>query len=232
MSLLTIMQEAMVLAGLDPPDTVIANTDPTVRQFKVLSKIVAEELVRDYEWPQLLARSTLTGDGTSTVYDLPLDFSRWVSGHVFYKSDNTGDIYRSVTTEQMNYIKQSNITPLYPVWTRFGDTLDFFPAVPLNEVIKAYYVSEYWAIDSALLNRSRDWAADDDYSVIQERLVTLGTVAKYMASRGFPSVSAFAEYTEAVRQAIGEHSGAENIDLSMPSEWSDGQPSFTVSAGS
>jgi hypothetical protein len=232
MSLLTITQEAMVLAGFDPPDTVVANTDPTVRQFKMISKFVADELVPKAEWPQLMAYSSLTGDGSSTTYNLPADFSRWVAGHVFYKSDNTGDIYRSVTAEQMNYIKQSNITPLYPVWQRFGDQLEFYPAIPNGEIIKAYYISKYWAIDSGLVTRASDWKLDSDFCLIDERLITLGTIARYKSSRGFPSIIEAAEYADAVSQVIGQYSGAENIDLSTPSEWADGQPSFTVSASS
>lgn len=80
MSLLTIVQDAMSLCGLMAASQVYGTNDPNSSQFIALAQIEGDELARFHDWRSLKVLAQLTGDGTSTLWDLPEDFDRFMSG--------------------------------------------------------------------------------------------------------------------------------------------------------
>lgn len=230
MSILTIVQRAMVACGLDQPSSALANTDQTVQQFITHSLMEGESLLRDFDWKELIVQASLTGDGTSTNFDLPSDWERWAAGQVFFKENDTSEHYRRVTQEQFNYLTASDVLPTYPVWRMIGTQVQFLPALPSGDVLRCEYISTHWIMNADLDTRRLSWAADTDVSLIPERLITLGIIWRFKQARGFPFADDLAIYQAELQKVKGNEAGSENINLGEPSEWFDVFPSFKISA--
>lgn len=230
MSLLSMVQRAMVTCGLDAPASAFANNDQTVQQFVTHLVMEGESLSRDYDWASLLVQATVTGDGTSTLFDMPADFDRWIPGRVFFKNDDTAELYRHVTNEQMDYLQASTVVPVWPVWRQFGSQFEFYPALPNGDVLRTQYVTSHWIINSDMTTRSLNFSVDTDTSLMPERLLILGAVWRWRKAKGFPFTDDLAIYQAEVQKAMGNENGRENLNMGEAMEWEDTYPSFKISA--
>jgi len=50
MTILTVVQDAMLECGLDAPSSAVANTDTTVKQMVALSQRAGSELANQVDW--------------------------------------------------------------------------------------------------------------------------------------------------------------------------------------
>ena len=91
MSLLTAIQDAMVLCGLESPQSAYASGDPTVAQFIALAQVEGDELSRYNDWRKLKVAASITGDGVTTLWPLPADYDRLLSGMTFWSEESPGD---------------------------------------------------------------------------------------------------------------------------------------------
>lgn len=212
MSLLTLVGDAMVLCGLSRPTIVYGNPDPTVQEFIAWAQVDGDDLAL-LDWPQLKALVTLTGDGSSTTYDLPTDFARWAGGNTFYLNGEAGGPLFSVSDEDMLKAKAQNTSPTRPIWRRFGDQIEFYPALTVTQVAKAEFRSEYWIMDSTLTTRQAEWAADDDETLFPDPLQKLGIAWRWKASKGLDYERLEAEYQKQKRIRFIQQDGRKDIRL-------------------
>jgi hypothetical protein len=184
MSLLTIIERAMVLCGQSAPTTVINNPSPTVTQFRVLSEEEGDELARYHDWRALKVSASLTGDGTSTEFDLPIDFHRFMPGDKFWMDDTPTRPLLKVSDDEMARAKANDTDPIYPYWRLFGDQIEFFPAPETGQVIRTEYRTNYWILSSDESERRLTWAADTDFTPLPERVIVLGVRWRWRKMQG------------------------------------------------
>jgi len=211
MSLLTCVQDAMVLCGFESPSAVYSSSDPTVSQFKTLSQVEGDILSRRYDWRALKVLGTMTGDGSSTEFSLPTDFDRFVAGFPLYLDESPQLPLEMVTDDRMLALKVAQTNPTRPVWRLFGDAIEFYPAPETTDVIKIEYRSKYWIVDETLTTRQTRWTADTDVAVIPERLITLGVVWRYKQAKGFDYGEDFRTYQYEVTKAGSVDGGRQTI---------------------
>jgi hypothetical protein len=219
MSLLTLVQDAMLQIGLTSPSIVYNSDDATVQHFRRLAQVEGDYLVREHDWPQQKVAATYTGDGTSTTFDLPVDFHRWIPGHAFWLDDSPGWPLDMVTDEIMIDAKAANAAPIRPIWRRFGDQIELYPALTSGEVIKTQYFSEYWILDEDDTTRKYRWEADSDQCIIPERLVTLGVIWRYKQARGLDYAEDFRSYQIAKMQEIKAAQSSPIISMHGMGRW-------------
>lgn len=219
MTLLTAVQDAMVQVGLSSPSQVYNSTDDTVKHFMRLAQVEGDYLAREYDWPQQKVAASYTGDGTSTTFDLPTDFHRWMPGHSFWLDDSPGWPLMMVTDEEMTDAKVANAAPIRPIWRRFGDQIELYPALTSGEVIKTQYFSEYWILDEDAATRKARWEADTDSSILPERLIVFGMVWRYKQARGFGYEEDYRSWKVALMQEAKAASSRPTIDMHGRSRW-------------
>ena len=184
MSLLTIVHDAMAICRQPVPSVVYSSTDPGVKMFRALAQEAGDAHVEEHGWRPNKVLGQLTGDGSETQFSLPADFDRMMPGNPLWQSDWPGQSLRRVTDEQMLAAKLSVVEPLRPVWRMFGNNLEFYPAPDDGTIIKFEYRSRWWISDVDGALRRERWAADDDYSMIPERLIKLSLIWRWKASQG------------------------------------------------
>jgi hypothetical protein len=116
-------------------------------------------------------------------------------------------------------VLKSGISPTGPrLRYRIMDGLIFVNPVPasLDNLVMEYY-STGWC-QSATGAPQTAWAADTDTPVLQDRLFTLGIIARFLNRKGFDSTSAQREYDDAVEAAIGRAGGSRVLPINARAE--------------
>lgn len=202
MSLLTIVRNAMGLCRQDRPTVVFSSTDPTVKDFLAISQ-EAGDAEKDYDaWRKLkVMTGTFTGDGTTTVFDLPSDFDYMMQGYPIWLTDWLKSPAKRVTDEQMMAAKVADVWTNTPVWRMYGDAIEFYPALDSGKEVNFEYRTQNWITsDDGSVARS-EWAADSDLSLIPDRVITLSIIWRWKYSKGFTYDEDFRNWQIARSQA-------------------------------
>lgn len=194
MSLLSIVQNAMLANGLEPPSAVYSNSDQTVKEYMRLAQVEGDTLSREADWNSLKVVGSLTGDGTSTVFDLPSDFHRFMTGERMWRDKFPTHYLTRVTDDEMRGLQVSEVEPIYPVWRLIGSQIEFYPAPETSDVIFTEYRTTHWIMNVDLTARYLQWQADTNVAIIPERLITMGTSWRWKRMKGFPFEDERAEY--------------------------------------
>jgi len=186
--------------------TVFSSTDQIAVEMADLANEVATDIAKSYDWRTLTKIATVTGTG-ALAYALPADFDRmtlgaevddsatWFWGYEPFTSVNDWMRFRSGT--------YSIISP--GGWIIIGGELQFYPAP--NGNAEYPYISKNWARSSGDEPKAA-FTADDDTFLLDERLLTLGLIWRWMAQKGFEYSEAMATYELALAQAQGRDKGA------------------------
>ncbi len=160
MSLLTIIQDAMLEVGLSSPATVINNSDLQVSQFLAHANRAGKELRSEYDWPQLNKEYTFTLSSGTASYALPADFERFVFCTVLDRT-NHWEMLGPLPAEDWQLRKSGILTSGPRTRWRFkgltdtGFYLDPTPSATISAVFE--YQSKNWC-------RPRTWATGQVYT--------------------------------------------------------------------
>ena len=116
-------------------------------------------------------------------------------------------------------VLKSGISPTGPrLRYRIMDGQIFVNPVPasLDNLVMEYY-STGWCQSAAGVPQTA-WLADTDTPVLQDRLITLGTIARFLNRKGFDSSAAERDYEDAVEAAIGRAGGSRVLPINARAE--------------
>ena len=78
MSILTIVQGASIRCGFPAaPTGAVSNPDQNVQKLVIFAQDAGRELLERANWVNLDTAGTVTGDGVSTLFQLPQDWVRF-----------------------------------------------------------------------------------------------------------------------------------------------------------
>ena len=200
MSLLTIVQDACALVGIDVPTSVVSSTDATYTQFVYLAQFEGDELMRKHKWREQKVAADFTGDGTTTTWALPEDFDRFTTEQRRESSVLLG-LDGPVSDDEFLDAQVRGWNPTIPYFRRFNGNIETVPAVADGQMIRFEYISSYWITDSGGTLKAR-FTADSDLSLLPDRLVTLGLVWRWKRAKGLDYAEEFRTYQmEKLQQA-------------------------------
>jgi hypothetical protein len=202
MSLLSLISRAMILCGQEAPSAVMTNTDQTVVEFRTLSLIEGEELA-EYDWRSLKVAYQFTGDGTTTLFDLPSDFARFMPGERMWTDGNPVRSLQRVTDDEMLAAKVAEVEPIYPYWRLIGDQVEFYPALESGTIVKTEYRRDKWITNSDGDTYKAEWTLDTDVAILPEKLIALGTAWRWKRMKGFDYVDDKNDYMAGVAKELG-----------------------------
>ena len=204
MSLLTLVQRAMILCGQEAPSAVMTNTDQTVVEFRTLSLVEGEELA-EFDWRSLKIAFEMTGDGVTTNYALPSDFARFMPGERMWTVGNPVRSLTRVSDDEMLAAKVAIVDPIYPYWRLIGNEIEFYSAPETGKIIKTEYRRDKWITDSDGTTYKAEWTLDTDVSILPERLISLGLVWRWKRLKGFDYVDDKNDYMASVSKELGSN---------------------------
>jgi hypothetical protein len=112
-----------------------------------------------------------------------------------------------------NLLKALPSSTVRPVWRIIGGALEIWPAlagpasVPPQtpgELVTFNYFSRFWISNAARTVFWDRWRADDDFSLIDEDLILLGTIWRWKASKGLQYAEEFRSYEQSLARNVAQ----------------------------
>jgi hypothetical protein len=214
-SLLSICQDVSKQLAIGSPTAVAASTDTQARQFMRLANQEGKELARRFDW-QILTKeatfTTLAAETQATVTTLATDFLRIIDKSMWNRTMNQR-VAGPLSPQAWQKKKASAAEAGFGNWFRIrGGLILFYPTPVAGETIYFEYISKNWCESSGGTDQDA-FAADTDVSFIDEEIIKLGLLWRFLASKGADYAEEFAAYERALADIFGPDGGNELIDM-------------------
>jgi hypothetical protein len=196
MSLLTICQDAANEIGVPSPSTVVGSTDTTNIQLLAAANREGKNLVAGYDWQTLIkeeAHTTLAAESQGDMSTIASDFLRF-SNDTMWNRTTDRKYYGPLNNAQWQRLKASVSSGITNYFRIRGNALLFHPAPPAGESVFFEYIGKNWVITSGSSANATSFAADANTTVLDEDLITLGVIWRFLKQKGLPYDNQFQEY--------------------------------------
>lgn len=175
--------------GLAAPDSVYSSSQREWQEALEFANEEGRELLRRFDWSDLYAEDTVTGDGTSAGIALPSDYDRMARGvSVRY----SGAILRPLTQKEWGGLTAVEGTPRY--YLIDGDTIKFWPYLANLDTATIGYIKNDWCTNGA------SFGSDADTVVYPDDVFGLGLIVRWRRQKGMDYADFEAEYEAALTQ--------------------------------
>jgi hypothetical protein len=207
MSVLTAIQNACAVIPLTRPEAVFSSTEREHFELQVLASTAAGHIARDYEWQKLKAIATIAGDGAAADFGFPADYDRMLKQAELRTGRHRMALLHIVSSDQWLDMTIRESRPALGAWTIYGNRLHLMPAPADGEVIRYFYMSARWAVDTNGTPKA-DFSADTDMFRLSEKLLELAMIWKWRAGKGLGYAEDLANYEDAKEKLITADKGA------------------------
>lgn len=189
MTLLTIVQEASVILGLQQPSVAATATDLATKKLVRFANQGGRELAKYHDWQTLIVEQAYTSIATEQQTNaLPTaDYGRMVYNPEIW--DRTSNLRLAGPTPQRYWaLLKSGISTggVTGYWRILGNELRILPVMTAGHTLGFEYISKRWAQSSGG-TRQETFLADTDTALVPEELITLEIIWRWRQSRGFAS---------------------------------------------
>lgn len=208
MTLKTIVQNTLLRAGLPPPDFVMTSADDGVAMLRGIVNQEGKDLSQRHQW-QALTKEHVVSLTAAEVQPsgIPDDFDRIVADTMYNRSRNC-PVEGPLTAQDWQQYKSDGFAGPDQMFRQRGSALMLIPAPALGETLAFEYVSRNWVSDD-----KQQMNADDDTAILDEELITLGCVWRYLHAKGMDYGQAFQDYEAQVANAIARDGGSRSLNF-------------------
>jgi hypothetical protein len=185
MTVLSAIQAACPVIGLDVPSLVYGSTDREWVEMGALANEMAERIATDHDWQALRRLHSFTGDDVATDFALPADYARMLKDSNVWSSRVESPLRHVVSLDEWLELDIRSYEVFIGAWTIYGDRLHIKPVATAAENVRFFYVSRTYARSSAGADKAA-FTADDDVFRLSSRLLTLGIIWQWRANKGLP----------------------------------------------
>jgi hypothetical protein len=197
MTLLTICQDAANEIGVPSPSAVIGSTDTTAIQLLAAANREGKNLVTGYDWEVLVKEenhTAIANESQGRLTAIATDFERF-SNNTMWNRTSDRKFYGPLNNTEWQTLKgsvQSGITNYFRIR---GGKLLMNPVPTVGDAIYFEYISEWWVdtTGNGDANATR-YAADANTTILDENLITLGVIWRFLKQKGLPYDNQLQEY--------------------------------------
>lgn len=209
----TILQIVRAVAprlGLLPPSTVTGSTDLQIQQLLALANEEGEELAgRKTGWTALIKERTFTtvaaesqGVLAGGVVPAGSGFSYILNDTIFNRTTQFG-VSGPMTPRGWQGLKATTtLTGFYSQYRIRGGELLLYPAPAAGDTAAFEYVTENWVSNVTNDVFRTEFTMDDDYPLLDSRLIRLGLIWRWKSAKGLEYAENFNAYEAAVADAL------------------------------
>mgnify|MGYP003135212200 FL=1 len=213
MTLLTICQDAANLIGITAPDAVTSSTDTSTIQLEACANQEGRSQVQKYSWEVLIqegSHTTIAAESQGAMTTIATDFGRF-SNQTLWNRTTDRRYYGPITAakwQQILAVVSGGITNYFRIR---GGNLLMHPTPTAGESVKFEYVSKNWVDTSGGSTANADkFSGDSQTTVLEEELVVLGVVWRFLKLKGLPYDQQFVDYQNSMAE-YSNHDGASPI---------------------
>jgi hypothetical protein len=214
MSLLTIVQGACGQLNLVQPPAVISASDQQTAQLLALARQGGKELARRFDWQALTREATfftVAAEQQTTLASFA-GFARIIDGTLWNRTQ-ARPVRGPLSPEAWQRRKAAAVQAGAEHCFRIrGDAILFSPVPPAGETVAFEYVSSQWcrSAGGALQN---DWLADTDSALIDEEILRLDLVWRFLKAKGLDYTEEFRTCEQALASQFGADAGKPVLDF-------------------
>jgi hypothetical protein len=221
MSLLTIITGACNQLNIAQPTAVIAASDLQTKQLLAMSRTECRELMRRFDWQALTKEvtfSTVATEIQTTLTTAAPDFYRYINGTMWNRT-RFWQVGGPLTEEEWQRRKAAAAAVGVRNYFRIrGSQILFFPTPKAGDNVYFEYISSKWC-QSALLVAQTDWALDTDTALLDEEVIRLGVVWRFLKAKGLDYSEEFRTYENSLNDIFSPDGGRQSIDMTGSSEY-------------
>jgi hypothetical protein len=230
-TILSVIQSVAQRVGMAPPSVVFSSTDRDATEMGELANEMAERIVTAHDWQRLKRLAVITGDGTSTYFDLPADYGRLPRDQML----RTAEWPLCHVLDHDTWLRWSieGYSPTPGAWTLLGGRIEFLPKLATGKIVKYYYLSNTYVRsngtaatsgfpynlpfelgDSAEFgSRQTAFVSDDDFFQLDARLLRLGMIWQHRANKGLPYEEDMVNYETLLAQLVMRDQGPRTLTV-------------------
>lgn len=215
MSLLTIIRNAADRLGIPRPSAAIGTSDTQVRQLVGLAQQEGKELSRMGAWQALTREKTFTATATETQTSvIPADFGYMLEG-TFWNRTQDRRVMGPLDPQKWQALKTGLFVSNWDAYRIRGNDLLMNPTPQASDEMAFEYVSTYWCTSADASTGRTAFEDDNDITVIDEELVTLGVIWRFLKAKGLDYSEAFRTYQMEISKAFGRDGGQRFLDMGL-----------------
>lgn len=216
MSLLTIIENACGQLNIVTPSAVVMATDTQTLQLLALARVGGKEIARRFDW-QILTKegtfNTLAAEtqvaSISTTFP---NFARIMDGTMWDRTQSR-PVRGPLTTQEWQRRKGAAAQVGVEYYFRIrGDAIMFNPFPPASESIYFEYISNKWCQSAGAVLQST-WLADTDTALIDEDLLQLDLIWRWLKAKGLDYSEEFRTFEMAAADIFGPDGGKAIVDM-------------------
>lgn len=194
MSLLTIIQDTCNTVGIDSPTSAIGNTDQDIIQLIQLSQLEGKALCDEYDWDALQTEATFTtvaAESQGLLTTIAPGFKKFIN-ETQWNRDIRYPLYGSITPQTYQSMKAANYAGPYSRYRIRGKLFIMFPAPSAGQTEAFEYITKNWISTSG--SDTDRWTLDADTALIDEDIITLGTIWRWLKAHNMDYSEEFRQY--------------------------------------
>lgn len=215
MSVLSAIQNACSVIGLTKPDAVYSSTAREHFELQVLANTCGDHIAKDYEWQELKALATISGDDSTTAFSLPSDYDRMLKDAKLWSDRLITPLTHVTSTDEWLELDIRQFDFVVGAWTLLANQINIKPAPITGESIKYYYMVSKWALDEAS-SAQPSFTADSDTFRLSEKLLELCIIWKWRAQKGLPYAQDQDNYENEKEKLITRNQGSRILTVGRP----------------
>jgi len=226
MTILSVIQSASAVFGLETPTAVFASTEREHIELGVLANEMAERIATAYDWQTLSRTGTLTGDGSTEDFDQPSDFDRMTDGAQLWSSSLETPYSRIQDINEWLGMDVQSFDFVVNAWIIYGNQFHIKPAMASAVTAKFFYQSNLLVSPETGTNKT-EFDTDTDTFRLDETLLKLGMIWQWKANKGLQYSEDMANFEERKAKLIMRDKGSKMIRLGrarLPSDVSIAYP--------
>lgn len=215
MTILQVVQGAATVLGIDVPSLVFGATSREMVEMQSLVNEIARRIAEVNDWQALKTIKQYDGDGVSEAFDLPSDYDRMLVTASIWSSQWTWNLNHILDSDQWLEMQVIPFTFIYGNWMIYGGQYHQLPIMPVGANVKFFYISNL-IVRAANASTKALFSADDDSFILDERLLKLGIIWQWKASKGYPYAEDMANYEKQLAACLQKDQGSKPIVSGRP----------------
>lgn len=217
MTALTLVQNACSRLGITAPTALFSATDDQTIQLRNLMNQAGLHLAKgadtDHAWRVLQSEKTFsTTAAAAQTGALPSDFG-WFINDTFWNRTTRIKLRGPVSPEEWQQYQAISIISLPAAVFRVrGSSLLIYPTPVASQTAAYEYVTKNWANTAAAVAISV-MTADTDVSLIDEDLITLSIIWRFLSAKGLDYGEQFRTFQLESVKAMGRDGGRMKANL-------------------
>lgn len=207
---LQIIQSVCKRIGINSPNAAITSTDNQIIQLVELCNEEGQELAERYPWQALQREHTFVTAATELQETLPANLNYIVNDTIWNRTLRR-PVYGPRSQQDWQQQKAMQLNGPFNSFRIMTGQIYFYPVPAAGQNCYYEYITNSWVSTAGGINPY--WTADSDTPLLDDNLITLGTIWRWKAAKGLDYAEDFRKYEAKIADKMGRDGGKDVLNM-------------------